>query len=63
MLEQAGRYPPARLEASYRRLLEADASIKAGIYREELALELLVRDLAHVAAVRPAGRQSSSGSW
>ena len=63
VVEQAGRYPPARLEASYRRLLEADASIKAGIYREELALELLVRDLARVAAVRLAGGQSSSGSW
>ena len=50
VLEQAGRYPPARLEASYRRLLEADVSIKSGIYREELALEVLVQDLARVAA-------------
>lgn len=63
VVEQAGRYPPARLEAGYRRLLEADASIKAGIYREELALELLVRDLARVAGVPLASRQSSSGSW
>jgi DNA polymerase-3 subunit delta len=46
VLEQAGRYSPARLKASYRRLLEADVSIKSGTYREELALELLVQDLA-----------------
>ena len=63
VLEQAGRYPPAGLEASYRRLLEADASIKAGIYRDELAVELLVGDLARVAAVPSRGAQSSSGSW
>jgi DNA polymerase-3 subunit delta len=56
VLEQAGRYPPARLEASYRRLLEADASIKSGIYREDLALEVLVQDLARMAAARSARR-------
>ena len=65
VLEQAGRYTRTRLEASYRRLLEADASIKTGIYRDEgeLALELLVQDLARVAAAPLAGRQSSPGSW
>jgi DNA polymerase-3 subunit delta len=51
VLDQARRYPPARLRASYGRLLEADASIKTGVYREELALELLVQDLARTAAV------------
>jgi len=56
VLEQAGRYPPARLEASYRRLLEADASIKSGIYRDELALEVLVQDLARMAAAPSPGR-------
>jgi DNA polymerase-3 subunit delta len=56
VLEQAGRCPPARLEASYRRLLEADASIKSGIYREELALEVLVQDLARMAAAPSPGR-------
>jgi DNA polymerase-3 subunit delta len=74
VLEQAGRYPPARLEASYRRLLEADASIKSGIYRDELALEVLVQDLARTAAAPSPGRartgprlgaapQFSPGSW
>lgn len=50
VLEQARRYPPAALAASHRRLLEADASIKTGLYHEELALELLVADLAGAAA-------------
>jgi DNA polymerase-3 subunit delta len=59
VLEQAGRYPPARLEASYRRLLEADASIKSGIYREELALEVLVQDLARMAAAPSPGRAAA----
>ena len=54
LLEQAPRYPPARLRAAFRRLLEADLHIKRGIYRDELALELLVNDLA--AAPRPVPR-------
>jgi len=56
VLEQAGRYPPARLVASYHRLLEADASIKSGVYREELALEVLVQDLARMVAAPSPGR-------
>ena len=71
VLEQAARCSPARLEASYHRLLEADASIKFGVYREELALEVLVQDLARMAATPSArtggrlatGPQSFSGSW
>ena len=50
VIEQAGRSTPGGLEASYRRLLEADTSIKTGIHRDELAVELLVQDLARVAA-------------
>jgi DNA polymerase-3 subunit delta len=46
LLEQATRYPPLRLRAAFRRLLEADLQIKRGIYHEELALELLTHDLA-----------------
>ncbi len=53
LLEQAPRYPPQRLRAAFRRLLEADLQIKRGIYHDELALELLVHDLAE--APRPAG--------
>ncbi|MEE8346551.1 MAG: DNA polymerase III subunit delta [Dehalococcoidia bacterium] len=51
LLEQAPRYSQARLRAAFRRLLEADLQIKRGIYDAELALELLVNDLA--AAPRP----------
>jgi len=51
LLEQASRYPPQRLRAAFQRLLEADLQIKRGIYHDELALELLVHDLAEA---RPA---------
>ena len=54
LLEQAPRYPPARLRAAFQRLLEADLHVKRGIYHDELALELLVNDLA--AAPRPVPR-------
>jgi len=53
LLEQAPRYSPQRLRAAFRRLLEADLQIKRGIYHDELALELLVHDLAE--APRPVG--------
>lgn len=46
LLEQASRYPLSRVGAAFRRLLEADVTIKRGIYGDELALELLVQELA-----------------
>ncbi|GAG25546.1 unnamed protein product, partial [marine sediment metagenome] len=46
--DQAQRYSLARLKAAYRRLLEADVGVKRGHYDEELALELLVHDLARI---------------
>jgi len=46
VLDQADRYSLSRLKAAYRRLLEADEAVKRGRYNEELALELLVHDLA-----------------
>jgi DNA polymerase-3 subunit delta len=46
ILDQAQRYSLPRLKAAYRRLLEADVGVKRGHYGEELALELLVHDLA-----------------
>lgn len=48
ILDQAQRYSLARLKAAYRRLLEADVGVKRGHYDEELALELLVHDLARM---------------
>ena len=46
LLEQAARHPLSRVRRAYRRLLEADAAIKRGIYEPELSLELLVQELA-----------------
>jgi DNA polymerase-3 subunit delta len=48
VLDQADRYSLSRLKAAYRRLLEADEAVKRGRYSEELALELLVHDLARM---------------
>ena len=44
-LEQAQRYPLERLKSVYKRLLEADLSIKTGRYDGRLALNLLIADL------------------
>lgn len=46
VLQQAPAYPLPRLREAYRRLLAADAAIKRGVYGQELALELLVQELA-----------------
>ena len=48
VLDQADRYSLSRLKAAYRRLLEADESVKRGRYSDDLALELLVHDLARM---------------
>jgi len=44
-LEQAQRYPLERLKLVYKRLLQADLSIKTGRYDGGLALNLLIADL------------------
>ncbi len=44
-LEQAGKYPLARLRKVYHKLLEADLSIKTGKYGGELALNILIAEL------------------
>jgi len=46
-LEQANRYPLERLKEVYHELLEADLSIKTGKYDGELALNILIAELAH----------------
>jgi len=46
LLAQAERYDMLRLVKAYRRLLATDVAIKRGIYSDDLALELLVQDLA-----------------
>ena len=44
-LEQSKRYSMGRLEQVYRKLLETDLAIKRGIWKGELALDLLVAEL------------------
>ena len=45
-LEQAGRFSSARIMDMYRKLLEADLAIKTGKYDGELALNILIAELA-----------------
>lgn len=45
-LEQSRRYSMKRLEQVYRKLLETDLSIKRGMWKGELALDLLVAELS-----------------
>ncbi|MFH0942410.1 MAG: DNA polymerase III subunit delta [Chloroflexota bacterium] len=49
-LEQARRYPLARLKAAFERLLETDLAIKTGKYDGELALNILVAELGRSGA-------------
>lgn len=44
-MEQAQRYPMERLKQVYKRLLQADLSIKTGRFDGGLALNLLIADL------------------
>lgn len=48
VLDQAQRYTLSRLKKAYRRLLEADVTVKRGLHSEDLALELLIHDLARL---------------
>jgi len=43
--EQAERYPLGRIKEVYRKLLEADLSIKTGKYEGDLALNILIAEL------------------
>jgi DNA polymerase-3 subunit delta len=49
LLDQARRYSQPRLRSAFQRVLDADLQIKRGVYDGELALELLVHDLAEPA--------------
>ncbi|MEX2158718.1 MAG: DNA polymerase III subunit delta [Dehalococcoidia bacterium] len=57
LLQQAPGHTLERLQHAYRRLLEADLSIKRGVFDDETALQLLVVELATAARPSPgAGR-------
>jgi DNA polymerase-3 subunit delta len=58
VIDQAGRYAPDRLEAAYRRLLQTDVAVKTGVLDVDLALEMLIVDLAELA--RPQRRSRAA---
>ncbi|MDD9994636.1 MAG: DNA polymerase III subunit delta [Dehalococcoidia bacterium] len=51
-LEQAPRFTQERLAAAHRLLAEADERVKSGGARDEVALDLLLSDLADLARIR-----------
>ena len=55
LLKQAPAYTIERLRLAYRKLLEADLSVKRGIYDDETALQLLLLELAGLAGATPPG--------
>jgi len=60
LLQQAPLYKLDRLRQAYRMLLDADLSVKRGIQNDEAALELLIFELATLAATPPGGTRGYS---
>jgi DNA polymerase-3 subunit delta len=60
LLQQAPLYTLDRLRRAYRLLLDADLSVKRGLQNDEAALELLIFELAALAATRPGGTRGYS---
>ena len=56
LIRQAPIYTIDRLRQAYRKLLDADLSVKRGLQNDEAALELLVFELASLAATRASPR-------
>jgi len=67
LLEQVSRHSMTRVRRALDRLAEADYGVKQGMHDEELALELVVHDLASSEpASQPPGQRLSAapaGSW
>lgn len=55
LIEQATRYPGDRLEAAYRRLLDADIAVKTGVMDIDTALEMLIVELAELSRLPRGG--------
>lgn len=55
LLKQAPVYTMDGLRVAYRRLLEADLSVKRGVFDDETALQLLLFELAALAGATPGG--------
>ncbi len=60
LLQQAPLYTLDRLRRAFRLLLDADLSVKRGLQNDEAALELLVFELAAIAATPPGGTRGYS---
>jgi DNA polymerase-3 subunit delta len=62
LLQQAPLYTIDRLRQAYRKLLDADLSVKRGLMDDESALQLLIFELASLASARatPGARQGYS---
>ena len=61
ILRQAPAYTIDRLRQAYRRILDADLSIKRGVHDEETALQLLLFELSALARRSPARVTSQAG--
>jgi DNA polymerase-3 subunit delta len=61
LIKQAPAYTIQRLRRAYRRLLEADLSVKRGVYDDETALQLLLFELAMPARARGPGGATRPG--
>jgi DNA polymerase III subunit delta len=59
VLEQSQRYSLPKLEAAFGCLLQTDAAIKRGVYEEDLALDLLLDELASSSLAR-SGRSGAA---
>ena len=46
LIDRASTHPPSAIRAAYLRMVQADLDVKRGVFDAELALELMVTDLA-----------------
>ncbi len=54
LLDQASRYPLARVKAALARIVQADVDIKRGVYDDDVSIDLMIQDLASAASSRAA---------
>jgi DNA polymerase-3 subunit delta len=59
VLEQSSRYSLAQLERAYHCLLRADEAIKRGVYGGEVALDVLLSELAQIPRAQALPRQAA----
>jgi DNA polymerase-3 subunit delta len=59
VMAQVGQLSPVALEASYRRLFETDVAVKTGVLEAQVAIELLIVELASLVTVPRRGVRRS----